>query len=157
VVPFDLRRHLDGLLAVEAASFVNPSGRAHYEWEHAHSDVARVSVVIDEGGVVLGFCAAWLIFDELHINTMAIAPHRRRGGLGRQLLQSVLDASRAEGAVLATLEVRASNLPARALYEAFGFRQAGVRRGYYTHPADDALILTRRLDAVAPIDAGPSA
>jgi ribosomal-protein-alanine N-acetyltransferase len=86
-----------------------------------------------------------VIFDELHINTMAVAPERRRGGLGRLLLAAVLEAGRAEGARRATLEVRATNAAARALYAQFGFEQVGVRRGYYTQPPEDALLLSCRL------------
>jgi len=146
----DPARHLDGLLAVEQASFTNPSGRAHYEWEIAHSDVSRVHVLLDETDAVVGYCASWVIFDELHINTMAVAPDRRCAGLGRLLLAAVLEAGRAEGARRATLEVRSTNTAARALYARFGFEPVGVRRGYYTRPPDDALLLSCGLEPTGP-------
>jgi ribosomal-protein-alanine N-acetyltransferase len=136
-----IERDLDGVMAVEEASFNNHTSRDSFEWEARNSDVARFYVLRTPGGAVIAFCAAWLIFDELHINSLAVLPEWRRQHLGAALLVGVLDASRAEGARRATLEVRASNEPARQLYERFGFEQVAVRRGYYTNPVEDALIL----------------
>lgn len=140
-----IERDLDGVVAVQQASFTNHVSRGSLEWEARNSDVARFFVLRGPTGAVLAFCAAWLIFDELHINSLAVLPDWRRQHLGAALLVGVLDASRAEGARRATLEVRESNEPARQLYERFGFAQVAVRRGYYTNPVEDALILWAEL------------
>ena len=140
-----IERDLDGVVAVQEASFTNHTSRDAFEWEARNSDVARYYVLRDPAGAVLAYCAAWLIFDELHINSLAVLPEWRRRHIGAALLVGVLEASRAEGARRATLEVRASNEPARQLYERFGFEQAGVRRGYYTNTVEDALILWAQL------------
>lgn len=137
---FDLDRDLDGVMAVDAASFVNHWTREMFLWEARNSDVARVFVARDEREVV-AYCAVWVIFDELHINNLAVLPEWRRRGVARRLLTAVLAAGREEGAVRATLEVRESNLPAIALYTAFGFEPRGRRPRYYTQPEEDALIL----------------
>ena len=141
----DLGRDLDGILAVDAATFERPWTRAMYEWEWTHSDVARFYVAC-HGEAVVGYCAGWVIFDELHINNLAVAPEWRRRGVGAGLLVFVLGAAAAEGATRATLEVRRSNEPARRLYERFGFAFAGVRTGYYREPVEDALVLWRGAD-----------
>ena len=94
----------------------------------------------------MAYCAAWLVFDELHINNLAVAPAWRRRGLGAALLSEVLARTAREGAHRATLEVRASNLAARGLYERFGFRTVTARRGYYTNPVEDALVLWREAE-----------
>jgi ribosomal-protein-alanine N-acetyltransferase len=138
----ELGRDLDGILAVDAATFDRPWTRAMYEWEWTHSDVARFYVA-RHGDVVVAYCAGWVIFDELHINNLAVDPAWRRRGVGAALLVFVLDAAAAEGAKRATLEVRRSNEPARRLYERFGFGFAGVRKGYYREPVEDALVLWR--------------
>ena len=78
------------------------------------------------------------MFDELHINSLAVDPAWRRRGLARRLLVSVLGDAVASGAQSATLEVRRSNEAARALYEGLGFKVDGVRRDYYQHPREDA-------------------
>jgi ribosomal-protein-alanine N-acetyltransferase len=144
-------RDLDGVMAVEQACFVNHAARDAIEWEARHSDVSRMYVLRHESGLVVGFCAGWVVVDELHVNSLAVLPGWRGRGLATGLLAAVLDASRAEGARRATLEVRTSNTAARALYERFGFAQAGLRHGYYTDPPEDALILWLDLPA------GPSA
>lgn len=145
-----LERDLDGIMAVEAASFANHASREAFEWEARHSDVARVHVLREPGGTVVAFCAAWVIFDELHINSLAVAPEWRQRRLGSALLAAVFEASRREGARRATLEVRASNLPACRLYERSGFRQVAVRRDYYTNPVEDALILWTEIPVGGP-------
>ena len=138
--PMDLERDLDGILAVDRASFTNPWTPDMIAWEARNSDVARVYVCRQATGVV-GYCAAWHVFDELHINNLAVLPDRRRQGVARALLQHALSAAVQGGARRATLEVRASNHAARALYENFGFRLSGVRKAYYTTPTEDAVIL----------------
>lgn len=135
-------RDLDGMLAVDAATFERPWTRAMYEWEWTHSDVARFYVA-RRAGAVVAYCAGWVIFDELHINNLAVDPAWRRRGVASALLTYVLQSAAAEGAARSTLEVRRSNEPARRLYERFGFSFAGVRTAYYREPVEDALVLWR--------------
>ena len=150
----ELARDLDGILAVDAATFDRPWTRAMYEWEWTHSDVARFYVARTPdattgasggpaAGVVVAYCASWIVFDELHINNLAVDPAWRRRGVASALLTFVLQQAAAEGAIRATLEVRRSNEPARRLYERFGFAFAGVRTAYYREPVEDALVLWR--------------
>jgi ribosomal-protein-alanine N-acetyltransferase len=139
----DIDSDLDGILALDALTFTNPWTREMYEWEARRSDVSRLYVVY-ERGVLIAYCAVWVIHDELHINNLAVHPDRRRAGVARELLEVILREAGAEGAHEATLEVRRSNVPALKLYERLGFAVEGVRRGYYTHPEEDALVLWRR-------------
>jgi [ribosomal protein S18]-alanine N-acetyltransferase len=138
----ELTRDLDGILAVDAATFDRPWTRAMYEWEWTHSDVARFHVA-RHAGTVIAYCAGWVIFDELHINNLAVDPSWRRRGVASELLRFVLQEAAGEGATRATLEVRRSNEAARHLYERFGFSFAGVRTAYYREPVEDALVLWR--------------
>jgi ribosomal-protein-alanine N-acetyltransferase len=134
---------LDGVIDVERASFYNPTTREWYESELDRPDVCYVFVIRTTESRVAGFCAFWRVADQIHINNLAIRPELRNRGLGRVLLQHVLREAERLGAVHATLEVRRSNAAARRLYEGAGFRIAGVRPSYYTHPIEDALILAR--------------
>ena len=136
-------RDLDGVLDVESESFTNPWTREMYEWELQNRAVCHIYVVRVPGCEVAGFCAFWLVVDEIHINNVAIRPQFRGQGLGTALLTHVLAEGRRLGARRATLEVRASNVDARRLYERLGFAVAGVRRGYYSNPVEDAVILWR--------------
>jgi [ribosomal protein S18]-alanine N-acetyltransferase len=132
---------LDGVLAVETESFTNPWTRQMYVWELQNRSVCHIYVVRTTSCPVIGFCAFWLVFDEIHINNVAILPQFRGRGIGSALLRHVLTEGRRLGARRATLEVRASNDGARRLYERLGFYVAGLRPRYYTNPVEDALIL----------------
>jgi tRNA threonylcarbamoyl adenosine modification protein YeaZ/ribosomal-protein-alanine acetyltransferase len=135
------------LAAVEALqrrAFTNPWGADAIKWELENTDVARLYVMRDPAGSVVAYCACWKVFDELHINSLAVEESLRRRGLARRLLHFVILDARAAGARSATLEVRQSNDAARLLYEGLGFRVEGVRRDYYQDPREDALILWHR-------------
>lgn len=136
---------LEAVAALEAACFTNPWTREMLEEQLRGSDVARVYVLRERARGIVAFCTCWMIVDELHVNTIAVAPDRRRAGLARLLMEGVLDEAVRAGCRKATLEVRASNLPARSLYAVLGFGEAGVRRLYYTQPEEDAIILWRGL------------
>ena len=134
---------LDAVIAIEDASFRNPTSRAWYEQELERPDVCLIYVIRTPGIAVAGYCAFWRVMDETHINNLAIRPDLRRQGLGRQLLAVVIEAASATGAGRITLEVRRSNDAALHLYQQAGFEVAGVRRLYYTQPVEDALLLSR--------------
>ena len=137
---------LDGVLEVEDESFTNPWTRDMYQWELQNRSVCHVFVVRTPQCEVAGFCAFWLVIDEIHINNVALRPAYRGQGLGTALLHHVMREARALGAKRATLEVRASNVGARRLYERLGFEVSATRRNYYTNPVEDALILWAELD-----------
>jgi len=98
------------------------------------------------GGAFAGYLLAWLGDEEAHLGNLAVAPEHRRAGVARVLVEDLLAAARARGTRTVTLEVRVSNFPAQALYRGFGFRLAGLRRGYYRDTGEDALVMqwTRR-------------
>ncbi len=136
-------RDLDAVLAIEAESFSSPWTREMYLAELENVGVSFCYLARDEAGQAVGFCSFWRIVDELHINNLAVLPAYRRRGIGSTLLMFVLKEGSGLGARSATLEVRRSNEEARRLYERFGFAAAGVRRGYYTNPVEDALVMWR--------------
>jgi ribosomal-protein-alanine N-acetyltransferase len=141
IEPLTSIEQIDDVLAVEQASFTNPWTREMYVSELANQGVSFCFVARNTAQEVIGFCSFWRVLDELHINNLAVLPEYRRHGVGSALLTRALAEGAALGARRATLEVRRSNDAARLLYERFGFTIAGVRRGYYTNPVEDALIL----------------
>jgi [ribosomal protein S18]-alanine N-acetyltransferase len=132
---------LDAVAALEARCFTNPWTRDMLARELAQSDVAHVFVLRLPDRWVAAFCSCWIVADELHINTIAVDAAYRRQGLASGMLHHVMADAAARGAVRATLEVRASNEPARLLYESLGFAVTAIRPKYYTAPDEDALIL----------------
>jgi ribosomal-protein-alanine N-acetyltransferase len=138
---------LTGVLEVEQESFTNPWTREMYRWELQNRSVCHIFVARTPEQPVVAFCAFWLVFDEIHINNVAVRPALRGSGIGTALMHHVLAEGASLGARRATLEVRASNTGARRLYERLGFYVAGTRRNYYSQPVEDALILWRDDDA----------
>ena len=135
---------LDGVLEVEAESFTNPWTRDMYAWELQNRAVCHILVVRTDECPVAGFCAFWLVFDEIHINNLAMRPQFRGQGIGTALLHHVLAEAQAAGR--AARHARGAGVEragARRLYERLGFYVAGTRRNYYTNPVEDALILWR--------------
>ena len=74
---------------------------------------------------------------------LAVSPQARRQGIGRDLVMNLMEALKSRGVRCLTLEVRASNGGALALYDSLGFREVGIRPGYYFHPREDARILRK--------------
>jgi ribosomal-protein-alanine N-acetyltransferase len=93
---------------------------------------------------LLALACGWLVLDELHITAVVVDPGQRRRGLGHRVLAALLAHAGNRGAERATLEVAVGNAAARALYAALGFRDAGLRRGYY-RSGEDALIQWARI------------
>jgi ribosomal-protein-alanine N-acetyltransferase len=91
---------------------------------------------------VLGYGGFWLIVDEAHICTLAVHSEWRAQGLGELLLVHMIDHATTLNALVATLEVRTSNLVAQQLYHKYGFEVVGLRKGYYSDNHEDALIMT---------------
>jgi ribosomal-protein-alanine N-acetyltransferase len=141
--PLTSTAELDAVLAIEAASFINPWTREMYLSELDRPDVSAVYLARTSEGEIVGFCSFWRVVDELHINNLAVVPGRRREGVASALLRSVLAEGIRRGARSALLEVRRSNDAARELYSRMGFSVVAVRHGYYTHPDEDALVLRR--------------
>lgn len=135
---------LPAVLELQRGSFVNPWSAEALQWELDHSPVSRLYTLSGEDGVAVAFCACWHLVDELHINSLAVAPAKRQQGIAAELVRRVLRQAREEGATRATLEVRRSNEAARALYARLGFEVEAIRPDYYTSPREDALILWRR-------------
>jgi [ribosomal protein S18]-alanine N-acetyltransferase len=126
---------------IERLSFRTPWPAYAFEQELRGNRLARY-VVARAGDMVVGFAGLWLMADEAHITTFSVHPDWRRQGIGRQLLLSLVDLAVAIGARRMTLEVRASNEAAQALYRTFGFDVAGRRPRYYTDDDEDALVMT---------------
>ena len=143
LVPMD-RSHLSGVADLEKLCFTTPWNEAMLE-EELFNDTASFIVAEDENGHVLGYAGLHVILDEGYIDNVAVRPDCRRQGIADRLLQVFCRFGEANLSFL-TLEVRASNSAAIALYEKHGFREAGRRKDYYSDPQEDALLLTRVFD-----------
>ncbi|RPI05518.1 MAG: ribosomal-protein-alanine N-acetyltransferase [Zetaproteobacteria bacterium] len=141
------RADLPDVLAIEVASFSLPWTEEMFATELTPGSVGGTLVarMPAAGGspAVVGYVCTWVVGDELHINNLAVHPRWRQRGIGRDLLCASLRQGRGRGARSAFLEVRTSNAAAQALYRQFGFEPVAVRRRYYTHPLEDAIVMRR--------------
>ena len=132
---------LEAVHRIEHASFSSPWPDDAYRSELQTNRLASY-LVVRAGEAIVAFGGIWLMVDEAHVTTFAVDPAWRRQGVGETLLLALLDLALARHAREATLEVRLSNVPARRLYEKYGFRPVGLRPRYYSDNSEDALIMT---------------
>ena len=126
---------------IERLSFSTPWPAYAFEQELTANRLARY-VVARSGSTVVGFGGVWLMVDEAHVTTIGVHPDWRRQGVGRRLLVALIDLAEELRASRVTLEVRAGNTGAQALYAELGFDVAGRRPNYYTDDHEDALVMT---------------
>lgn len=103
-------------------------------------------LVLAETGKIVGYAVLWCILDQGEIANLAIQPNRRGERLGARLLDETLQVASRRGVRSVFLEVRESNAAARHLYAVRGFREIGLRKGYYDQPTEDALVLQYDFD-----------
>ena len=127
---------------IEDAVFSNPWPEEAFRDEveknaFSHPVVARP--MTSDSSFVAGYCIKWVVFNELHVQNVAVHPQHRGRGLGRFLVEEALEFGKAAGCGGAFLEVRGSNTDARRLYVSMGFRETGKRKNYYSRPREDAI------------------
>jgi ribosomal-protein-alanine N-acetyltransferase len=131
---------LDGVLWVEQSSFRTPWTRTMFEDEFKNPDMAHYLIARCKDHVV-GYMGFWKITKEAHITNLAVHPAFRRHKIGERLLFAAMRLARRLGIERATLEVRASNEPAKKLYEKYGFQLVALRKKYYNDNNEDAWIM----------------
>lgn len=132
---------VDGVIAIEEKAY----GEHHWSkdsfYNELSNDLARYYSAFDENGNLVGYAGCWQIIEEVHITNIAVSVDFRRQGIGNKLLQRIIDDCYENKAKYITLEVRVSNEAAIHLYEKYGFKSLGVRKGYYQNNNEDALIM----------------
>lgn len=143
IVPMD-RSHLEQIAALEQVCFSDPWSRMALE-EELYNPHASFIVAEDENAVVMGYAGLHAVLDEGYIANIAVSPQHRRLGIASALIETYCRFAAAHLAFL-TLEVRASNAAAIALYTRHDFVQSGRRKNYYDNPKEDAILMERKFD-----------
>ena len=140
---------LDAIVDLERRCFSHPWSVRHFRDALRNAPRSRVLLLrapfplADPGRGIQAYSVVQTVADEMHIHNLAVEPEQRRRGLGRLLLELALGWGRRRGARSAFLEVRPTNAAALALYGSLGFRIISLRRRYYQHPIEDALVLEK--------------
>jgi ribosomal-protein-alanine N-acetyltransferase len=142
---------------LEVVEIEENSGLSRWGWAAYYAElqgnnshlmlVARITNPVQRPGTrsLAGYIVARMGADELHINNVAIREKYRRRGIGRDLLQRILEEGKRSGVACAFLELRAANTAALALYDRCGFRITSRRKNYYSEPVEDALVMILKL------------
>ena len=138
--------HIPQIAALERRCFSMPWTEAMLRSQTAPGHVFLAAVEDEaEGTAVLGYVGLLFVLDEGYISNVAVAPERRRSGIADALLSALERRAREKELAFLTLEVRAGNAAAIALYEKHGFRAVGRRKSYYEKPREDAIMMTLEL------------
>jgi ribosomal-protein-alanine N-acetyltransferase len=133
---------LDAVERIERASYPAPWSRSMFAAELAKPSSRLLGAFVEPDGLV-GYLVLSRYVDAWHVMNVAVDPRWRRRNIASSLLERLLEETAGDPHRGYTLEVRVSNLGAIHLYERFGFRSRGIRRGYYTDNREDALIMWR--------------
>lgn len=133
------RRDLPAVYEISRKSFSVPWSLSAIEDEY-HNELAYYLVARD-GSRTVGYIGAWTVLDEVQITNIAVDPDYRSQGVGKQLLSRLVQDMKERGMTVMFLEVRVSNLAARALYESQAFEYSGYRKEFY-HDLEDAHLMS---------------
>lgn len=134
---------VEAVEALERECFPRPWSLASLTGELGNPMAVFRTAGVD--GVIAGYVGMHHILDEGHLTNIAVSGRFRRQGIASALMAYLLDYAAEHDLRMVTLEARRSNAAAVALYEGLGFERTGCRAGYYDAPAEDALIMTRKL------------
>ena len=137
--------HLDEVAELERVCFTTPWSRNMLA-EELDNYLSAFLVALDDNDKVAGYAGLQAVLDEGYITNVAVRPDCRRQGIAGKLLQVFLDFAKGNHLAFLSLEVRASNYDAIALYGSRDFRSVGRRKNYYEHPREDAIIMTKEFE-----------
>lgn len=135
------KSQIDDVLKIEEQAY----GEHHWSKDSFYGELsnnlAHYYCAFNEKDELVGYAGSWRVIDEAHITTIAVSNDVRRKKIGEALLNRVLEDCYKNEIKYITLEVRVSNTPAIKLYEKYGFKSLGLRKGYYQNNNEDALIM----------------
>ena len=131
---------IDEVWRIEQDLFTLPWSRTSLLFE-AGGNRNTISIVAQDEGGTAGYAVGWFVSDEFHIGNVAVARAKQGCGIGRRLVEYMLEEALARGSSIATLEVRVSNVRAIGLYRRYGFKGVAIRKRYYGDNGEDALVM----------------
>ena len=134
--------HIPQIEALERQCFSMPWTAELLQSQMKGSQHEFIAAVSPEGNV-LGYVGMMYVLDEGYISNVAVSPEHRRKGIADALIDRLCEICGTLGLSFVTLEVRAGNVPAIALYEKHNFHRVGLRKNYYERPKEDALLMTK--------------
>ncbi len=135
---------LDEVTEIEKELFTNPWSRESFMTQLLKSDICKL-FVYDEDGVIKGVCGFWQIYERADIITIGVREKYQHQGIGKALMDGMIEEAKALNCEVMSLEVRVSNAVAIHMYESYGFIKIRVRERYYSDNHEDAYEMMRAL------------
>lgn len=136
---------IEQVMEIERKTFSTPWSKESFKMEITKNILAKY-IVAEIDKKIVGYGGIWIIIDEGHITNIAVDKNYRGKGIGKLLIEGLIDVCREKNAKAITLEVRQSNEIAKSLYKQYGFKEAGVRPGYYSDNHEDAIIMWKQIE-----------
>lgn len=140
------KEHLSSIARIEALCFSEPWSEESLELLLGENATALVALMEDR---VVGYVGLTYVLDEGQITNLAVHPDARRRGVGIALMRALELLAKEKNLIFLSLEVRESNLAARSLYSSLGWEDRGVRKNFYSHPMENAVVMTRDLPQIS--------
>lgn len=141
---------LTSVMEIERVAYSTPWPESSFRGLLTRTDTYLIVAEIEEpkggGPQIVGYAASWAVLGQGELGNIAVKPQWQHKGVGRRLLESVVEAMREIRVTELFLEVRVTNLIAQRLYQSFGFRPIGIRQAYYSKPTEDAIVMRLDLD-----------
>lgn len=138
------KKDISAVAQCEARIFADASSAGAID---ALFDMGAIGVLAEKDGEICGYAYCADALGEAELLRIAVMPELRGEGLGAAILKEMHIALKENGISRVLLEVRESNLPARTLYKSFGYREDGKRRNFYSNPREDAVLMSKDIDA----------
>ncbi len=135
--------HIEEIVRLENECFSSPWSENGLKSE-LNNNFARFFVAFSDDRIA-GYIGSHNVLGEVYITNVAVFPEFRRNGVGKALVEFLVDRMKTEKAEFVTLEVRKSNIKAISLYEKCGFQKVGERKKFYEKPIEDAILMTNYL------------
>ncbi|MBP3577598.1 MAG: ribosomal protein S18-alanine N-acetyltransferase [Lachnospiraceae bacterium] len=129
--------------AIEAVSFSMPWSLKAFT-DTVEKDNFRYFVA-EEAGEILGYCGFLFVLDEAEIPNVCVKSSARKQGVGKKMMNALIEEAKELGISILFLEVRESNAAARALYKSLGFAEDGIRKNFYEQPVEHAILMSKAL------------
>lgn len=133
--------NLEDIFKIEESVFAHPWSLESLK--NLLEDENSVAFVAVDNDIICGYCGVNTILDEGYITNVAVMENYRKQGIGRMLVNALVNFAKDKSLAFLTLEVRKSNTPAINLYSKNGFETVGERKNYYTSPTENALLMTK--------------
>lgn len=130
---------IPAVVEIENQCFSLPWSEKSFEDSISRNDT--IFLVCEDAPCITGYMGLYLSFDEASVTNVAVSSAYRKRGYGEALVEAAKQVAKEAGAECIFLEVRQSNIPALSLYKKLGFEELGIRKKFYEHPVEDAIIM----------------